>query len=472
MSFYNTNNPFTVGNIAVDSSVFIYIAKVILSGGMPYKDVFDHKGPLIYLIDALGLLINENIGIWVIEVITLFVIFFFTYKIAELLKCSYFHSYLTIIFGFWTFAVYFDGGNYTEEYACAFIIVSLYIFLKYLISGTVKSYEIIISGISFAAVCMLRINMIALWCVVGAFILIDNVKTNNKPEFLRLFGLFLLGVAIMILPIFLWLYNNGAFSEFIDCYFKFNFLYSSDPAFATLKGKIEAMAFFIQMPAVAISLTILVFFCVKENNRPIDFVFLTTLLFSIALSCLSGRTLVHYGMSWYPLVVFSVARLFSLLEVKTFSANNINTRSFSLAFICFMFFMFSTGIINFAVSMNNILVNRKGNWFQERRISQIVKDNTTQDDKIIVCGARNIVYLLSGRMSASKYSYQGAPIRISAELRKNAINDIKSLKAKVIVSEKVREAPHISKFVENITKKHYHLIAKIGDRGVYLRNEK
>ena len=35
MSFIATNNPFLAGNTYVDSSVFNYVGRVILNGGMP-----------------------------------------------------------------------------------------------------------------------------------------------------------------------------------------------------------------------------------------------------------------------------------------------------------------------------------------------------------------------------------------------------------------------------------------------------
>lgn len=51
-----------------DSSVFRYVAYVMKKGGIPYRDTFDHKGPVLYLINYLGLLINLN-GVWIVEVI-------------------------------------------------------------------------------------------------------------------------------------------------------------------------------------------------------------------------------------------------------------------------------------------------------------------------------------------------------------------------------------------------------------------
>ena len=57
----------------VDSSVFRTIALQMDEGIMPYRDTFDHKGPLLYLINYVGMKISFNNGIWFIEFISFFV---------------------------------------------------------------------------------------------------------------------------------------------------------------------------------------------------------------------------------------------------------------------------------------------------------------------------------------------------------------------------------------------------------------
>ena len=51
----------------VDQSVFVYVAKGILQGEVPYLDRWDHKGPLIYLLNLIGLIIDETWGMWAIQ---------------------------------------------------------------------------------------------------------------------------------------------------------------------------------------------------------------------------------------------------------------------------------------------------------------------------------------------------------------------------------------------------------------------
>ena len=105
-----SDNPFYVGVKLRDSSVFTYIGKVILQGGMPYRDTFDHKGPLIYLINALGLAINERIGVWLIEFVTVFVILLAAYRLARLLECSERVSRIAVALTALASFYYFNGG--------------------------------------------------------------------------------------------------------------------------------------------------------------------------------------------------------------------------------------------------------------------------------------------------------------------------------------------------------------------------
>src|SRR5256885_12737839 len=46
--------------IGRDSSVFLYVARRVQEGGGPYRDVWDHKPPLIYYLDVIGLALADR----------------------------------------------------------------------------------------------------------------------------------------------------------------------------------------------------------------------------------------------------------------------------------------------------------------------------------------------------------------------------------------------------------------------------
>ena len=56
-----------------DFNSFYTMARGWANGLIPYRDLFDHKGPILFLIQALGLLINKNVGIFILQILNLFV---------------------------------------------------------------------------------------------------------------------------------------------------------------------------------------------------------------------------------------------------------------------------------------------------------------------------------------------------------------------------------------------------------------
>ena len=50
-----------------DSAIFIYVAKGILEGDIPYLDRWDHKWPLLYVLNLFGLLIHDTWGLWLVQ---------------------------------------------------------------------------------------------------------------------------------------------------------------------------------------------------------------------------------------------------------------------------------------------------------------------------------------------------------------------------------------------------------------------
>jgi hypothetical protein len=53
--------------VSGDKEIYRYIARVMLKGGVPYRDVFDHKPPLIYFLNCAAILLGGDWGQWMID---------------------------------------------------------------------------------------------------------------------------------------------------------------------------------------------------------------------------------------------------------------------------------------------------------------------------------------------------------------------------------------------------------------------
>lgn len=78
---YNTSP--LINRIGEDSGIYLVIGKYLLRGSKLYIDFFDHKGPLIFLINSIPqIFINGGLGVWIIEVIAMIVSAILVYKIS------------------------------------------------------------------------------------------------------------------------------------------------------------------------------------------------------------------------------------------------------------------------------------------------------------------------------------------------------------------------------------------------------
>lgn len=57
-----------------DSSTFLLLARGILDGRIPYLDLFDHKGPVFYWMEALGYFFGGRTGVFFLQCIPLLTI--------------------------------------------------------------------------------------------------------------------------------------------------------------------------------------------------------------------------------------------------------------------------------------------------------------------------------------------------------------------------------------------------------------
>ena len=262
--FKSPLHPWIGGEAGTDSSVFKTVALMMKMGYMPYKDSFDHKGPFLFILNYLGNSISYYRGIWIIEVIFLAVTVYYIYKIVRL-NCSIFSSYVVTMISISLLFIYFEGGNFTEEYAMPFISVAIYVFADYFLNERISFLRIVYTGFGLGAVALLRCNMIAVWIVFCTLVVAKLVVSKEYEKIGKYTLFFMIGVGAIVIPIVLWLLLNNDFSSFWHDYIVFNVLYSSQEKISSL-SKWSAFIYFANS-MVGISALVILLFHVKENAR-------------------------------------------------------------------------------------------------------------------------------------------------------------------------------------------------------------
>lgn len=415
-------------SVGTDSSVFQYIGQAMICGEMPYRDAFDHKGPLLYLYNCFGNLILKIRGVWIFEIVSVAVAVIFGYKMARL----FLNRTLAIIAVMIAFSSYFrfiQGGNLTEQYALPFLFVSLYIFTRYFM-GKFSKVATLICGICFGAVCLLRPNMIALWAVFVALIFFTELK-RCKFNFAIFFTL---GFALIVVPILLWLYLGGAFREFIEQYLIFNLRYSGATSFGT---KFDMFFTFLRTEPLMILSFIFVALKAYKERQIFDYGFLVFMGLTLLTASMSGFDFYHYRCIFLPIyiygiVVFMAFLLRELKDCKYLRVVSVSTLILTLLISPFLKEIRSSLNAIATQKFLPILVIPK----EYKKIIESILKYSDKNDKISVYGNIVAIYLMSDRLSASRLIYQIPIVEYKKEWFEIYMADLAKESPKIIIITK------------------------------------
>ena len=427
------NNAFSNREIWTDSSVFQYVAMEMQQGRVPYLDTFDHKGPLIYVINYLGLAISRSYGIWFLECVGMVVTMLYGYRTARLCaKPGVSLAAVGLSSVFLCFCL--QGGNLTEEYAMPLIAIGLYIFLQYFTEGEISKGSIFLCGASMDGVLLLRPNMIAVWIAGCLLVLVDCIHRKTYAQLPGFIGSFLGGVAACVLPFILWLWVRGAMRAAIDSYITFNFQYSS--AKFSQMGWLEVGKYLIfHFVPVISAIGILVMLFWDRTNKSV--MILLSWMLSIVLILLPGNRYRHYVLVLIPVIVYPIAWLIS------WCVNSAGTKKKAVvlilaAILCWNVRSQGKQMLRTVLDSVSRAIATES---EPDSVVDIILERTDDEDCITVYGNCDRYYLLSHRMSASRYSYQDPIGIVNPEILEEYFDDLAQNIPKVVVWPGCQENP-------------------------------
>ena len=118
--------------LSTDVSVWINIAKKIQSGKIIYKDIFDHKGPVLYFLYYCFYNLAGIKGIGILDYLCTLIDVFFIYKISRKFNLSKQKSIISVLLSMIYMVLICSETPCTESIGLPFIIISLYGFSKFM----------------------------------------------------------------------------------------------------------------------------------------------------------------------------------------------------------------------------------------------------------------------------------------------------------------------------------------------------
>ncbi len=222
------SSPFYSFNNWVDPNSFFTMGKGMANGLIIYKDLFEQKGPLLYLIHAIAYWISNDtfFGVFIFEVISFSIFLYFVGKIITIYfrKIHILWAIPLISYVILTSHV-FIGGDSAEEFCLPLMAISLFNMLNYYKNtypNKIETKHILIDGIMAGCVLCIKYNLLGFWLGYIS-ILILGLLFNKKIKDAFLTGIYFLGgILITVIPWIIYFLVNNAFLDMFKVYFLVN----------------------------------------------------------------------------------------------------------------------------------------------------------------------------------------------------------------------------------------------------------
>ncbi len=295
-----------------DSAIFTLIGRAMCEGKTCYVDIFDHKGPIMFFIEALGWKIGGRTGIWVIECIATLISVFAIEAICRQLKAK---AALPIIASAAVLFYTFGHGNLTEDYSLPLIYISLYLAVKYFVSGSERHplRYAFIYGISFGMMAFIRINNALIVCALILCIAIDLIAKKQWKNVVANILAGIAGIAVVAIPVCVYFYFKHALYDMLYATFLYNLLYAEGSSHAAILT--SRLPLFIALYAPV--LFALVVFTLKRYTLPkaLRLTMITAAALSF-LMLLYANVYEHYFTLAIPAFTVAVAVAVPDVEIK------------------------------------------------------------------------------------------------------------------------------------------------------------
>lgn len=207
-------------NIWDDANCLLTVGRAMKEGRVLYRDIYEQKGPLLYLIHMLAAMIADRsfFGVFLFEVASMTAVLFFARKLMRLWVGKHSAWAGTILFGACVLVSRsFARGDSAEEFCLPFLMAALYIVCAHARRNKegLPAKRMLILGVLAGCVATIKYTVLGLFIGLCLAQGIAQLKERDARGVLISAGAFLLGMALPVLP---WIAYFAAHGALVDAY--------------------------------------------------------------------------------------------------------------------------------------------------------------------------------------------------------------------------------------------------------------
>ncbi|GAB6092629.1 hypothetical protein [Furfurilactobacillus curtus] len=307
------SSPLRRGNWWPDTNAMLTIGQGWLSGRLPFKDLFEQRGPLLYLYYLLAnvLATQGYLGLFVIELLNLIGIWVVEFAIIHLYYptiADWKSASLALLLPFLLVgSTSFETGGSPEEFAIFWLLLSLYYVIFLLKQQQLSFRQAFIIGVSGGIVFWIKYTLIAPWFAFGIIILITYAQRHQTRQLLFQLGSMLLGSLLVCFIVLIYFQWQHGLSQLWHIYFLTNITAYSNTSSISLGAHLMLVlqmiiTAMINQPLILIVGALTCIFLAQDPNTH-------ALLLIISLTMTFNLLLSYWSLHGYPYMFLTTAAI-------------------------------------------------------------------------------------------------------------------------------------------------------------------
>ncbi len=401
--YTSPSNPCCMG----DAAVYFVMGKGLVHGLIPYRDLFDHKGLLLYFIYAAGeLLAPGKAGVFALQVVNFTVILWAAYRTCRLFlnpvpSCGCLLMSLFFIAGCMV------GGGLVEEWSLSWSMVALYLVVRHLslpssassLSGWVWAFLGVSLGVHF----LLKVTNAPTVCGLLLAVVSMTLYERRYRALGRGLLLVCLGAGAVLLPCLAFLLCTDSFDDFIHSYLEFNSAYAMNGA--AQKGASEVVNMLMNLSTLPVLVLAGLYLVKRGALRLRVLLCVLAVAGSTAVFLIPGNNYHNYYMNAMPTLVcvlLTGAKVLSLCAHKKlvgtgFAAVLLMNIHFLAASVNFLL----VGLCVWLVPYSPAIIQQP--WYSGKAFREIYEKSGR--GSLMCYGPPSSLYLYMGLLPGYKYFF-------------------------------------------------------------------
>lgn len=400
--FSDTTSPFYNYCYTTDSSVYMMFGRAVVEGKLPYVDIWELKGPAIFYIEALGYwLTYSKLGIFMIQVVCLYITFYFIYRIFRV-EFSMGISILLMLFSCLSLSLNYQDGNLIEEYTLPLLAPSIFLLYKWSKNPLRNNspwhnlYYAALYGIVLGFSLMTRLTDALGICAAVMVITIYLIIKRQWNNLLQNVLAYLCGFVAVVIPFCIYFYAKGALYEMWYGTFIFNLSYTAESSTGGISDLSSFRGFLVAfLNSYTLFFIGLIVVLLNKNRRLAGTMWMAMGAFLFAWY-INSNGYGHYGMLAMPCLCLIINELY-LLGREVYAIKKILAKT---ALAIYMLI-----IVFFGIWGCHIQYQKRHNPLQDYNlfVEMLSKIPSQDQDKFVAYNMSPIIYEIGDLYPCYKY---------------------------------------------------------------------